>query len=277
MKKILVPTDFSNVSKNAFIHAIEIANKLKAEIILLHTFELPVVDNQYFPVNYNVLFESLELSNFDMFKDEVPKLRALAEERGLQHIKISHRLMDGDLVYNIKKCIKDDSIDMVVMGTSGASGWTEFFIGTNAGEVLTSVNVPVLSIPSEAEFHKIETIGFTTRYRDKDRKALKKVLKIAHKCNAKVKCLYVKTSNSDVSMDVISEWEKYFEKEPVDFSIIPVDDVKATITDFISHKNIDILAMLTYKRSFFGELFHPNLAQSFANHSSVPILALHEE
>ena len=80
------------------------------------------------------------------------------------------------------------------MGTSGASGWESFFVGSNTGAVLSRVDVPVLSIPADAKYTKIETIGFTTRFREKDKQALREVLKIAKKVGAKVKCLYVKTS-----------------------------------------------------------------------------------
>ena len=276
MKKILFPTDFSEVANNAFIHALEFAKIVKGELILLHTFELPIYDNQFFPENYNVVFDSLQLSQFDMFKDEIPKLRNIAEERNLDKIKMSHRLMDGNLLYNIKKAIKEEKIDFIVMGTSGASGWEAFFMGTNTGTVLTAVDVPVLSVPLESKFKKIETIGFTTRYRSKDKKALKDVLKIAKKTNAKIRCLYVKTSNSDVTEATMKSWENEFADEPILFSIIPSDDVKGTIIDFILFKEIDILAMLTYKRNFFVELFRPSLTQKFSNQLDIPILAMQE-
>ena len=276
MKKILFPTDFSEVATNAFVHALEFAKKMQGELVLLHSFELPIYDNQYFPENYNVLFDSLQLSEFDMFKEEITKLRKIAEELKLDKIKMSHRLMDGNLIFNIKRAIKEDEIKFVIMGTSGVSGWEEFFLGTNTGSVICTINVPVLCIPLEAKFKKIETIGFTTRYREKDQKALKDVLKIAKKMEAKVKCLYVKTSNSDVSEETIKHWETEFAGEPVKFSVIPSDDVKETILDFVMFKDIDMLAMLTYKRNFFVELFKPSLTQKIANQSSIPILAVHE-
>lgn len=276
MKKILFPTDFSEVANNAFIHALEFAKIVQGELILLHTFELPVYDNQFFPENYNILFDSLQLSQFDMFKDEIPKLRAIAEERNLDKIKMSHRLMDGNLIYNIKKAITEDKIDFVVMGTSGASGWEAFFLGTNTGNVLSVVEVPVLSVPLEAKFKKIETIGFTTRYRNKDKKALKEVLEIAKKTNAKVLCLYVKTDNSDVSDKKIKKWETEFEGESVLFSVIPSEDVKETIMDFVHYKNIDILSMITYKRNFFAELFNPSLTQKISKTLEIPILVMHK-
>ena len=276
MKKILFPTDFSDAANNAFVHALEFAKIVKGELILLHTFELPIYDNQFFPENYNVLFESIQLTQFDMFKNEIPKLRAIADERNLNHIKMSHRLMDGTLLFNIKKAIEEENIDFIVMGTSGATGWEAFFLGTNTGNVLTAVDVPVLSVPSDAKFKKIEIIGFTTRYRAKDKKALNDVLKIAKKTNAVVKCLYVKTTDSDVSASTIKEWEDEFAGEPILFSLIPSDDVQYTILDFVLFKDIDILAMLTYKRNFFVELFKTSLTQKFSNRLGIPVLAMHE-
>jgi nucleotide-binding universal stress UspA family protein len=243
MKKILFPTDFSEAATNAFVHALEFAKTVNGELILLHTFEFPIYDNQFFPENYNVLFETLQLTQFDKFKEELPKLHAIAEERNLNHIKMSHRLMDGHLLFNINRAIKEESIDYIVMGTTGATGWEAFFVGTNTSNAIASVAIPVLSVPLESKFKKIETIGFTTRFRDKDKKALKEVLKFAKKTKAKIKCLYVKTDNSDVSTATIKQWEDEFMGEPIQFSIIPSEEVQDIILDFVLFKDIDILAM----------------------------------
>jgi nucleotide-binding universal stress UspA family protein len=274
MKKILFPTDFSEVANNAFVHALEFAKVVHAELVLLRTFELPVYDNQFFPENYAVIYDSLELSQFDAFKDEIPKLRAIAEEHHLDKIKMTHRLMDGDLLSNIKKSIKEDKIDFVIMGTSGATGWEAFFVGTNTGSVITGIDIPMLCIPLEAKFKKIKTIGFTTRFRTKDKKALKTVLDIAKKTNAKVKCLYVKTSSSDVSKETIEKWETEFMQEPIEFFVITSDAVKETILDFILYKEIDVLTMLTYKRGFFEGIFKPSLTKKMAANFEIPILAI---
>jgi nucleotide-binding universal stress UspA family protein len=221
-----------------------------------------------------VIYESVELSEFEMFKEEIPKLRAIATERNLDKIKMTHRLMDGNLLYNINKSIKDDKIDYVIMGTEGASGWSEFFSGTNTGNVLADVDVPILCIPIDAKYKKTETIGFTTRFRPKDKKALKKIIKLAKMADAKLKCLYVKTSKSDVVKETIKKWEEDFEHDPIEFFIIDSDEVKEAILDFILYQEIDILTMLTYKRSFFEGLFHPSLTKKFANNFDVPILAI---
>ncbi|RDI55042.1 universal stress protein [Flavobacterium glaciei] len=275
MKKILFPTDFSEVSTNAFVHALEFAKIVQGELVLLHTFQLPIYDNQFFPENYAVIYDSLELAQFDMFKEELPKLRAIAEERHLDKIKMSHRLMDGDLLHNIKKSIKEDNIDFVIMGTSGATGWEAFFVGTNTESVISGIEVPMLCVPAEAKFKKIEIIGFTTRFRNKDKNALKMVLNIAKKTKAKVKCLYVKTSDSDVSKDTVANWEAEFINEPIDFYVINSDAVKETILDFIMYKEVDVLTMLTYKRGFFEGIFNPSLTKKVVTNIEVPILAIH--
>ena len=72
MKKILLPIDFSETSDNAFVYAIEMAKIFKAELVLLHTFELPIVDSQSLPINYAVIYETIELTNFDHFKEKNP-------------------------------------------------------------------------------------------------------------------------------------------------------------------------------------------------------------
>ena len=135
MKKILFPTDFSDAATNAFVHALEFANIVKAELILLHTFEIPVYDSQYFPENYASIYNSIELAKFEMFKDEIPKLRTIAIERNLEDIVIKHRLMDGDLIYNLKNAVEEDQVDFVIMGTTGISDWTKFFFGSNTNSL----------------------------------------------------------------------------------------------------------------------------------------------
>lgn len=271
-----MPTDFSETSDNAFVYALEMARVLRAELVLLHTFDLPIVDSQAIPINYGLIYETIELTNFEHFTKYLPKLRALAEERNLDHIPMNHILMDGDLISSIKKVVTQENIDFVVMGTKGSDGWSEVFVGSNTGSVLKGVSVPVLCVPIEAKFEKIETIAFTTRYRKKDIDALNKVLIIAKRLHAKVKCLYVRTPFSDVTEETMKRWESHFEDESIDFFVIPDEDVEETIEDFLIDQGADILAMLTYKRNFFVALFSRTLTQKMSFHMRTPILVLHE-
>jgi len=276
MKKILIPTDFSDTATNAFIHALEFAKIVNAELILLHTFEIPIYDSQFFPENYALMYDSIELGKFEMFKDEIPKLKAIATERNLENIVIKHRLRDGDLLYNLKNAVKEDQADFVIMGTTGVSDWTKFFLGSNTNSVISGVEVPVLCVPFDAKFKKIKTIGFTTRYREKDKNELRKVLNIAQKMDAKVKSLYVKTSDSDVDEITVKEWELEFANDNVEFLVLPSDEVKETILDFILYKDIDVLTTITHKKSFFESLFDSDFTKKITKEVSIPVLVMYE-
>lgn len=277
MKKILVPLDFSETSENAFAYALEMAKLYKAELVLLHTFELPILDSQIVPFNYAEIYDTLEMSNFNHFKLEMPRLRAMAKNQNAKHIVMNHIMMAGDLIYTMKEVINQEKVDFVVMGTNGASGWFDSFVGTNTSSVISDVTVPVLSVAHDAKFHKIETIGFTTRYREKDIPALEEVLAIAKKIKAKVKCLYVKTSTSDVKGEAVSQWESHFKNEKnLEFFIIPSEDVNETMEEFLINQSIDLLAMVAYKKNFFTQFFTTSTTQQMSQHSRTPILALHE-
>jgi nucleotide-binding universal stress UspA family protein len=276
MKKILFPTDFSNVANNAFLHALKLAKLVKGELLLLHTYELPIMDNQFGMQNYKLVYDAIELTNLDLFKEELPKLHQIAQENELDSIKMSHILADGDLLYNIKTICKKEKIDYLVMGTAGATGWVERLFGTKTGEAITSLEVPVFCIPENAKYTKLETIGFTTRFREKDKLALKQVLKIANAANAVVKCIYVETKDTDNTDAVYSDWRDYFKDQPVHFFIIPSENVKETIEDFIISQEIDLLALLSYKRNFFQWMFTSSFTEKMALNSTIPIVALHE-
>jgi nucleotide-binding universal stress UspA family protein len=277
MKKILVPIDFSETAENAFVYALEMAKLYNSEVVLLHTFELPIVDNQVVPVNYAEIYDTLEVTNSNHFEEELARLTEIAKEHNAGGITLSQIMMNGDLLYCIKEVVRQENIDFVVMGTNGATGWFDSFIGTNTSSVISDVEVPVLSVAHDTKFHKIKTIGFRTRYKEDEIYALNEILLLAKKINAKVKCLYVKTPDSNFKGEKIQYWESVFENEPnLEFFIIPSDDIESTIEDFMINQSIDLLAMVMHKKNFFTRLFTTSTTQKMSLHSKTPILAIHE-
>lgn len=276
MKKIVLPTDFSEVAQNALVYALELAKTFEAELLLVHTYELPIIEHQMAPQNYQVLFDSLEWANFDQFKNTMPSIHAIADQHHAEHVRLTPVIMDGDLLFNLKTLIANEKADFVVMGTSGASGWKEYFTGSNTADAILNLQVPVLSIPVAAHFDGIQTVGFTTRFREKDKSALQHVIDFAKHWNAKVKCIYVEPHDTENTTATYEDWIDHFRKEPVSFHIIPSEAVEDTISDFIKRESIDIMAMMTNKHNFFVQLFTESFTEKMANHASIPILALHE-
>ena len=277
MKKILFPTDFSETANNAFVYALEMAKSIDAEVVVLHVYDLPTVSFGEVPVTLVEIYDSIELNNFENFKDQIPHLRKIAEKYQLEDVKMSHVLRHGDLVRIMKEMCAEEHIDMIVMGTNGASGLQDMFLGSNAGNAIVNLPGTVLSVPNQAKFERIKYFGFTTSFDESDRLPLHKVIAIAKKFHAKVKCLTVKTHGFNVSEEGMEYWKSEFKNEPVEFFLIPHDDVKETILDFVANRDIDVLAMVTHKRNFFEELFTHSLTQKLSYHIETPIMAFHEK
>ncbi|ESU25036.1 hypothetical protein FEDK69T_02250 [Flavobacterium enshiense DK69] len=276
MKKILFPTDFSETANNAFVYALDMAKSIDAEVIVLHVYDLPTVSFGEVPVTLVEIYDSIELDNFENFKDQIPILREIAEKHQLGDVKMSHVLRHGDLVRIMKEICHDEKVDMVVMGTNGASGMQEVFLGSNTGNAIVNVPVTLLCVPNKAKFKLLQNIGFTTTFNDQDSEVLHRVVAIAKKFHAKVKCVTVRTHGFNVTEEGMEFWKAPFKNEPVEFFLVPHDDVKETILDFIEHQHIDMLAMVTHKRNFFQELFTHSLTQKLSYHIETPILAFHE-
>lgn len=276
MKRILFPTDFSEVSNNAFVYALKLADAMNAELITLHAYELPQLHMGGLPNTLKEVYDTIELENFENFKDQIPILRNIAEKHNLSHVKISNILKHGDLIWTIKNVVKEENIDYVVMGTKGATGLKETFLGSNTGSVMTELEAYVIGVPQHSEYTGIQNIVFTTRFREKDLKALKKVLELAKLFDAKVHCLYVKTKKTDINPVVIEDWKFLFKNEKLAFHIFEEENVQQTILNFVDSYNVDMLAMLNYKRGFFEELFKQSLTQKLSYHVQVPLLAIHE-
>lgn len=277
MKQILFPTDFSAAADTAFIYALRFADSFDAELVILHVYDLPIVETPATPESTQEIFDIVEMNSFESFRDRLPELHSIAERRNLGHISMRNILLYGDLVYNINKVCKDENIDMVVMGTRGATGFKETFLGSSTASVMANATVPVLGVPIEAEYHPIKHIAFTTQYKDKDNHSLRQTLEIARKLDAETHCLYIKNDDDPEDLEErINEWKIFYRNERVNFFNIAGDHIEQTILDFIDNQKVDMLVMRTHKRGFFEGLFHRSLTKKLAYHTKVPLLVFHE-
>jgi nucleotide-binding universal stress UspA family protein len=143
MKKILIPTDFSDNAENALKVAAQIAKANNSELILLHMLEIPSQGGDAVVAGHNI-------PELMLFKNvAIEKLDDLMEADYLNGLEVSEVVqfeMAFDGIMNISK--KND-VDLIVMGSHGASGFKEMFIGSNAEKVVRNSEVPVLIIKNE--------------------------------------------------------------------------------------------------------------------------------
>lgn len=276
MKKILFPTDFSDVSNNAFIYALKLADSINAAIITMHVYQLPQANYINVAEYLHEIYDVTELSNFENYKDEVPILRRIAEENNLEHVKISHALILGNLIHEIQKITQQEHIDFVVMGTKGATGLKETFLGTVATKVMNDVKAVILAIPERCKYQPIKKILFITQYKPEDINSFMKVMAFANIFQSHTDCLRVVSPNHDDKHDNMKDWNTLIEKHDITFHTIKGDDVEGIILNFIELHKTNMIAMHVYRRNFFEKLFQTSLSKKLAFHIDIPILAIHE-
>ena len=273
-KKILFPTDFSDASKNAFIYALKLANNIGAEVVTVHVYQVPhanfVNAAEYLHEVYNVA----ELSNFENYRDEVPEFRAIAQANNLSHVKISHVLIAGETVSEIKKLAEKEDYELVVMGTKGGNSLKETFFGTVASKVMNEVKGLVLVIPENCQYEPIQKILFMTKYKTEDTESFRKILSLSQAHNAHLDCLSILSTEDFIKNDEKENWKMIADKN-VTFHSINGNDKEKIILDFITAHTINMVALHVYHKNFFEKLFDISLSKKLALHINIPILAIH--
>ncbi len=284
MKKILFPTDFSETANNAFIYALHLAKGLDAEIFVLHTFERPVISSLHGgrPELIEDVYTNIELNEFDRFKEQVPLMREIAEEYHLEDVSMKFLFEKGILTQVIKHLVRKENIDLIVMGTSGQTGFSKKFWGTNTINTIQSMNVPVLSIPHFAAFHKIKTIGMTTVFKDTDKPLISHILRSADYFDGVVKVFHVIEYNGNVERkeheaeEKIAEWKEYFDNPRLEFIVEKHENLKLAVANLAQREHVDMLIVVKRNLTFVDSFFYPSLSKTLAAKINIPLMIVRE-
>lgn len=276
MKKILFPTDLSEASTKAFIYALHLADKSGAVITTLHVYRRPEVKAAGLPRTLEEFYATYDLEEFQNYKDSIPALRDIQKSSGFSHVKVNHVLKSGKPVDTILKVAGEEEADMIVMGTTGATGLKKIFLGSVAGQVLEQAACPVLAVPEKAIFDGvIDRIAFTTSYKEEEKKALRKAIDILEPFHPEVHCINVDLAHTDFHTHAMDKFKQDFkEEERLRFHVLDGNDIREMITSFLQENDIDILAMATHKRSFLDELFNYSKTKMMSYHADTPILSI---
>ena len=277
MKKILFPTDLSEAANKAFIYALHFADKLNASLIALHVYYKPEVRAASLPHTLEEFYKTFDLEEFEDYKDAIPALRDIQETNGFAHLNVYHTLVGGDKIVDaILGSAKKEEADIIIMGTTGARGLKEIFLGSVAGEVLENAECPVLAVPENATFDgMIDNIGMTTTYQEEEKEALKKVLNITAPFEPTIHCVNVDLAHIEPFTNRMDTFSTEFASiSNINFDVIDGNDIQEVLTGFMEGRKIDMLAMVTHKRNFLQELFNYSRTKQMSYHSKTPILSI---
>jgi nucleotide-binding universal stress UspA family protein len=266
MKKILVPCDFSTQSFEAFKTALKLAEKTKGEVILLHAIYIPTYYDPVMvgdPVMFNPqLTTQLEEDAKKRF-NEWTKLK-------VTQAKVQLEIVWANVLFSVIKTIEDKNIDLVVMGTSGASGLSGFFIGSNTEKIVRHSPVPVVAIHDLIDFSSLKNILLPSTLTLNQSDFVKKLKELQQLFHAHLHILFINTPG-DFKQDrevteMMEEFIKHYQLSNYTFHVKNNATVENGIADFVAHEKIDLIAMATHARKGIAHLFNTNITEDVVNH-----------
>lgn len=271
MKKILVPFDFSKPAINAYRFALDIASRSKGMIQLIHVVEIPVLhDTILMPV---LNFEEQLLN--DLKEKAALEFKKLTEKFNTGGVKVTSNVVFGIPSRSILDHIREGNIDLVVMGSHGASGLREYFIGSNAEKIIRNSPVPVL-ITKNYPKGEIKNIVFPNTLDTEDQDGLIKNVKALQSFfKASLHLVWINTPLNFTS-DVITHqklkaFAKHYTLKDYTLNIFNHPNEEGGIINFSRLVKGDLITMGTHGRKGFTHLINGSLAEDVANHTDSPI------
>lgn len=274
MKKFLVPTDFSETSKNAASFAVKMLdNKPGVKVVLYYVFSTAA------GADGSLLTED-EIDRQTILGHALNNMKAEISAFGNVEIETVAEY-GSSVVENIQRYVRYHGVDMVVMGITGATKVEQVFMGSNALKLAKEGVCPVMIIPPDAKFSEIKNVAFTSDFKEVESSTpfdpIKKIL------NLFKPTLYIINVDSEHFVEVTDAYkeerdklEKHFGPYNPQFAFIRLFDFLDAINNFTKDRDIDLIVTVPKKHSFLGGLFKTSHTQKLAYHSSVPIIAIHE-
>ena len=270
MKKILVPTDFSPLAESALKIASQIAKKHNGEIFLLHLLDLPLDLVEKGGVNHNlpesIFFMKLAHQRFE----------AAMNKPYLEGIKVHETVEFSSAFDGIMEAGKKHNCDLIVMGSHGAEGAKEVFIGSNTEKVVRNSEIPVLVVKHNLEIFKAETFVFATNLSIETAESFKQALGFAHKLNIEIDVVFINTPSKFKTSKEIDDRIKSFKSAVGEGNYhITVQNDKNTedgILNYARKVQADLIGIGTHGRKGLSRLINGSLSEDLVNHAKRPVV-----
>jgi nucleotide-binding universal stress UspA family protein len=274
MNKILVPTDFSDTSKNAARFAAAFAQEIaNVTVVLYHSFDALSAGSEG-----SAVFDDTQARR----TISLAALHNLKRDLELYHlIPIECVAEEGNLVDSLEKFLHHYTIDLIVMGITGATRLEQIFIGSNTLKVVSHVNCPVMIIPPDASYHSIKKVVFATDFRQvATTTPVFPLRSFLSQLNPALYVVHVDENEQEQQTDDFRSqkalMDKILEDYQPEYSFIRKHDFVESINQFVLDRQADLIITVPKKHGFLDNLFKSGHTQKLAYHSHIPILALHE-
>ena len=281
MKNILLPTDFSENSWNAIKYAISFFKNQDCNFYLLHIKPIPTIEFNDDPL---IMIQSdIDLLDVKPVKQQLRKLLKRVIE--LSTNKLKHHfytiIEENFFIDGIRKNIEEKQIDLIIMGTTGATGLEKIILGSNAADVITKVKCNTLIIPENATFTAPTEIAYPTDFSlSHNLQVLQPVAEIIERFKASLSILHISKRKIDLNENEKQNkelLEDFFTPYQYSFHFLTNKKVEDAVQCFIESRAINMVCMVAKNIHYFQQILFHSKVENISYHVNIPFLVLHEK
>ncbi len=273
MKTILVPTDFSANAENALHYAAKIASKGSIKVILLHVFHWNPLH-----VHTNPELTKKELTNAETLH-KTKLIRLMNKFRYSERIDIEPVVRQDLAVDGILKEAEDRQVDMIIMGTKGASGIQKVLFGSNTVRVIEKAHCPVISVPDKADYDQITKIAYACCFNKSEIESMERVAEIARFFKAQLTILHIYSESFEEEKEEMSRFiekiRKNIDYPDISFELLAGYDVQEILEEYLKKGAADLLVLSTHQRDLLDKIIGKSITGNIVSRSKTPVLTFH--
>ncbi|MDX1350509.1 MAG: universal stress protein [Putridiphycobacter sp.] len=263
MKTILVPTDFSQNAYKALEYASNLAKEIGAKIVVLNAYQIPPGTSNVM-INFADILEKDSREDLAKLMDKLSKVEAF---KGIEYIPYS---CYGYLVEAIEIASKHHKIDLIVMGTAGASNIKSKIFGSNTLETIRKADYPIVVVPFEVEYTNWENIILASNEDDNILSAVKTLNELIDLNKTNIDIVSVEPV-ADKNVTDHSELIKNLNGWQYQFHTEKNDNVVDGILKYTNDHQSDIIVLLRKSYGFIERILHTSVTKKLALHSKKPL------
>jgi nucleotide-binding universal stress UspA family protein len=272
MKTILTPTDFSPNAINAIAYAAQLASEVRGKLILVHALPLPTGTA---PAEGGVINPQVALK--EAYLHELEKMsKTLRLENGFR-FEVEMFCEEGPLYQCLGKLAVQQKVDMIVMGTKGATGFLQKLVGTNALTIMQQVHCPVLVVPATAKYTGLQKVAYASDFEKEEQVFLQQLFALVAPFQPEIDVLNVQAEeqlNIVADGQIIQEIAAQHTNLTVQVKQVKAASVLGGIKQYTRENPVQLLAVAIEKRNWFEAIFHHSVSAQLAFGSNLPLLAL---
>jgi len=274
MQTILVPTDFSDNSENAFKYALELALATKGKIILFHAYHFPTPASE---IPIIIEYDELEKENLAHLKEFSDNL-VHSKHRS---IEIECLTKPGFAVQEIENLGSERKVDLIIMGKGKEGRLSEIILGSNTIGLIKKGKFPVLSVPEDYKYKPPQRIVFAVDENEMESPEalhiLKELIRVYHSNLLLFNVIDQEEQVLAGQKKTSIKLEKHFADVKHTLHFYEDKDVVDGINRFAESNNADLIVMIPRKHNLFYRIFVENFTPKVVSYTQLPLLTLPEK